>query len=157
MADQSAAQYQIIAGSRAARDVTSDTPTLARTATIVRDRRHVADRCDGEARSLQRTKRRFTARTRACNFDLQRAHAMFLRLLGDVFRSNLCRVGGRLTRTLEAHRAGRRPGDGVALRVGDGDGRVVERRIHMRDAGGDVLAFTATYASGFLAHFKPFL
>src|SRR6202000_2978683 len=147
----SAAQiYKIIADSRAAHDAPSDTPTLARTATIVRDRRHVTDRGDGEARSLQRAKRRFTARTGASNFNLQRAHAVFLRLLGDVFRGNLRRIGSRLTRTFEAHRAGRRPGNGVALRVGDGDGRVVERRIHMRDAGGDVLAFTATYASGFL-------
>jgi hypothetical protein len=48
------------------------------------------------------------------------------------------------------------PADGVALRVGDGDGRVVERRIHVRDAGGDVLAFAAAYAGGFLAHSKTF-
>ena len=60
-------------------------------------------------------------------------------------------------RTLESHRSGRRPGNGVALCVGDGDGRVVERRIHMRNAGRDVLAFATAYAGGILAHFKPFL
>src|ERR1700689_1025753 len=38
-------------------------PALARTAAIVRDRRHVTNRGDGEARSLQRAKRRFAART----------------------------------------------------------------------------------------------
>src|SRR5262245_13927493 len=130
----------------------SNAPALARTATIVRDRGHVADRGDGEARSLQRTKRRFAARTGAGHFHFQRAHAVFLRLLGDVFGGNLRGIGGRLARALEAHRAGRRPGDRVALRVGDGDGRVVERRIHMRDAGGDVLAFATADAGGFLAH-----
>src|SRR5204863_163352 len=139
-----------------ARDRTSDPPALARTATIVRDRRHVTDRCDGEARRLQCTKRRFTARTGASNFHFQRAHAVFLRLLGNVFGRDLRGIGGRLARALETQRAGRRPGDGVALRVGDGDGRVVERRIHVRDAGGDVLAFAAAYAGGFLAHSKTF-
>src|SRR4051794_7762654 len=135
----------------------SNPPALARTAAIVRDRGHVADRGDREARGLQRAQRRFAARTGAGDFDLQRAHAVFLRLLGDVFSRDLRGIGGRLARALETHRAGRRPGNGVALRVGDGDGRVVERRIHMRDAGGDVLAFAAAYAGGILAHFKPFL
>src|SRR5579871_5038540 len=107
----------------------SNAPALARTATIVRDRRHVADRRHGEARRLQRTKRRFAARTGAGNLYFQRAHAVFLRLLGDVFCGNLRGIRGRLARTLETHRAGRRPGNGVALRIGDGDGGVVERRI----------------------------
>src|SRR6478752_2910034 len=68
-----------------ARDRTSNAAALARTATVMRDRGHVADRGDGEARGLQRAKRRFTARTRAGNLNLQRAHAVLLRLLGDVF------------------------------------------------------------------------
>src|SRR6195952_2584957 len=147
---------QNIAGSTAACGRTSNPPTLARTAAVVRNRRHVADRCDGEARGLQRTKRRFTARTRTGNLNLQRAHAVFLRLLGYVFRRDLRGIGSRFARTLEAHRSRRRPCNGVALRVGDGDGRVVERRIHVRDAGRDVLALTAANAGGFLAHSKTF-
>jgi hypothetical protein len=82
---------------------------------------------------------------------------VFLRLLGDVFRRDLRGIRGRFARALEAHRSGRRPGNGVALRVGDGDGRVVERRIHVRDAGCDVLALAAADAGGFLAHSKTFL
>src|ERR1700733_7454704 len=132
----------------------SNPPALARTATIVRDRRHIADRRNGEARRLQRAKRRFTARAGAGNFNFQRAHAVFLRLLGDVFSGDLRGIGGRLARTLETHRARRRPGNGIALRVGDGDGGVVERRIHMRHTGSDVLALTAAYAGGILAHLK---
>src|SRR6201999_1300573 len=150
-------KYKTIAGRIAARGLASNAPALARTATIVRDRGHVADRCDGEARRLQRTKRRFAARTRTCNFNLQRAHAVFLRLLGDVFRRDLRGIGGRFARTLETHRSGRRPGNGVALRVGDGDGRIVERRIHVRDTGCDVLALTAADAGGFLTHSRTFL
>src|ERR1700733_1738552 len=131
----------------------SDPPTLARAASIVRDRRDVADRRDGEARCLQRAKRRFTTRTGAGHFNFQRAHAVFLRLLGDVFSGNLRGIRGRLARTLETHRARRRPGNGVALRVGDGDRRVIERRIYVRYARGDILALAAAYAGGFLAHY----
>src|ERR1700712_5294183 len=140
-----------------ARDRISNAPALARTAAIVRDRRHVTDRRDGEARRLQGPQRRLTARTGAVNFHFQRAHAVFLRLLGNVFSRNLRGIGSRFARTLEAHRARRRPGNGVALRVGDGDGGVVERRIYVRHAGCDVLALTAAYAGGFLAHSRTFL
>src|SRR4030095_5431479 len=135
----------------------SNPPALARTATIVRDRRHVTDRRNRETRGLQRTKRRFAARTRTGNFHLQRAHAVFLRLLGDVFRRDLCGIGSRFTRTLQTHRSCRRPGNGVALRVGYGDGRVVERRIHVRNAGRNVLALAAADAGGILAHSRTFL
>src|ERR1700744_4199150 len=148
--------FKNIANGNAARDQTSNTPALARTATIVRDRGHVADRGDGEARGLQRAKRRFTARTGTGNFHLEGAHAVFLGLLGDVFGRDLRGIRGRLARALEAHRAGRRPGDGVALRVGDSDGGVVERRIYVRDTRSDVLAFTTAYAGGILAHSKTF-
>src|SRR5690606_1501357 len=67
--------------------------------------------------------------------------------------------GRRLARALEAERARRRPGDGVALCVGDRDLGVVEARVHMRDARGDVLALAAAYARAlllcrcFFAHF----
>src|SRR5262249_15964153 len=48
--------------------------------------------------------------------------------------------------------AGRRPGDGVSLSVGNGDHGVVEGRVHMRDSGSDILAFAAANAGGFFAH-----
>src|SRR6478609_10196911 len=144
-------------GRQCARNLVSNAPTLAGTATVVRDRGHVADRGDGEARGLKRTERRLAARTGTSDFDFQRAHAVLLRLLRHVLGGNLCGIGGRLARALEAHRAGGGPGDRFALRVGDGDGRVVERRVHMRDAGGDALALTTTNAGGFLANILPFL
>src|SRR5215475_5373169 len=160
-ADQSTAcefQKRSSRAATAARQLeASDAPPLARTATIVRDRRHVADRGDGEARGLQRAERRLAARTGTGDFDFQRAHAVFLRLLGHILRRDLRGIRGRFARPLEPHRSRRRPGNGVALRVGDGDGGVVERRIHVRHAGGDVLAFATADAGGFLAHFKPFL
>ncbi len=131
-------------------------PPLARTASVVRDRGHIADRGDGEAGRLQRAQRRFTPGAGPCDFDFERAHAVLLRLLGRVLGGDLRRIRRRLARTLETHRPRRRPGDGVALYVGDRDHRVVERRIHMRDAGGDVLAFAPPDARGFLSHSEPF-
>src|SRR5690606_658101 len=64
---------------------------------------------------------------------------------------------GRLARTLEALGTSRRPGNGVALCVGDGDHRVVEGRVDVRDARRDVFAFATTDACGFLGHFIPFI
>src|SRR6516225_2555018 len=136
-------------GRRCVRDFTSNAPTLARTAAIVRDRGHVADRGDGEARCLERAERGLAARTGTGDLDFQGAHAVFLRLLGNVFGCDLRCIRGRLARSLETHGAGRRPGNRVALSVGDSDRRVVERRVHVRDAGGDVLALTAANAGGF--------
>src|ERR1700709_486253 len=43
-------------------------------------------------------------------------------------------------------------GNGVALGIGDGDHGVVEAGVHMRDARGDVLAFTAPNALRFTCH-----
>src|SRR5262245_31804275 len=109
-------------------------PALAGPAPIVRDRRHVADRRDHEPRRLQRAQRRFAARARTRDLDLEGAHAMLLRLARSVFARDLSRVRGRFARALEAHGPGRRPGDRVALGVGDRDHRVVERGVHVRHA-----------------------
>src|SRR5690606_8670022 len=49
----------------------------------------------------------------------------------------------RLARTLEADRAGRRPADHGTRGVGDGDDRVVERRLDVGLAHGDVLLLLA--------------
>jgi hypothetical protein len=82
---------------------------------------------------------------------------MLHRLLGGIFRRDLRRERGRLARSLEAVAARRRPGDRVALRVGDRDHRVVERCVDVRDARSDVLAFAPADAllCGFFAHARP--
>src|SRR5690606_17208350 len=92
---------------------------------------------------------RFTPRARALDLDLERLDAMFLRLAPGVLRGHLGGIGRRLARALEAHGAGRRPGDGIALDVRDQDLGVVEGRIYMRHAGGDVLAFLALHPRDF--------
>src|SRR5262249_39013776 len=96
--------------------------------------------------------RRLTAGARARHLDLEGAHAVLLSLLGGVLGGHLGGIGRRFTRALEAHGAGRRPGDGVSLCVGNGDHRVIEGRVHGRDSGSDVLAFASANAGGFFAH-----
>src|SRR5262249_25354508 len=122
------------------------------TTAVVWDRRHVADGSDGEAGRLQRAQRRFAPRARSRHLDLEGAHAVLLGLLGGVLGGHLRCIGRRFARALEAHGAGRRPGDGVSLRVRYRDHRIVEGRVHMRDSGSNVLAFASSDAGGFFAH-----
>src|SRR3546814_4318343 len=86
------------------------------------------------------------------HFDFQRADAVLLRLATGVFSGHRRRIGRRLAAALETHGARRRPGNRVALRIGDGDHGVVERGVHVRDARGDVLALAAPNALRFACH-----
>src|SRR6185437_13504180 len=138
--------------SKTKRAKTSDAAALAGTAAVVRDRRHVADRSDVEAGRLDGAQRRFAPGTGAGNLNLKRAQAVLAGLAHGVLGRHLRRERRRFARALETHRAGRRPRDGVALRIGDGNHRVVERRIDVRDAGDDVFALLAADASAFLGH-----
>src|SRR5271165_2115135 len=126
----------------------SDPPALARAAAVVRDRRHVADGGDREADRLERPQRALAPRPRAADLDLERFHAVLARLLAGVLGGHLGGVRRRFAAALEALAAGRRPGNGVTLRVGDGDHRVVESRGDMGDAGRDVLALLSAGARG---------
>src|SRR5208337_1481758 len=130
----------------------SDAAALARTAAVMRDGGHVADRSHGEARRLDRAQRGFASRAGAGNLDLERAHAMLGRLAHGVFGGDLRRERRRLAGAFEPHRPGGGPGNRIALRVGDGDHRVVERRVYVGDARCDVLAFAAADAGRFFSH-----
>src|SRR5690606_6078826 len=124
----------------------SDPALLARAASIVRNGSHVANGCNGEACRLQGTQSRFTARAGAGDLNLERAHAMLLRLAGAILSCNLGSEGRGFARALEPLRARRRPGDGVPLGVGDGDHRVVEGRVDVSDTRRNVLALPTTNA-----------
>src|SRR6185503_16283695 len=63
----------------------------------------------------------------------------FLRRAAASLGRNLRGEWGRFARALEAGVARGRPGQRVALAVGDGDDGVVERRVDVGDALGDVL------------------
>src|SRR5437899_13025218 len=54
----------------------SNAAAFRRAASVMRDRRHIADRGDREADRLERAQCRFTPRTRALDLDVEGAHAM---------------------------------------------------------------------------------
>src|SRR5688500_11931204 len=145
--------FEIVAkGPRGRPFKSSDAAALGRAHAVVRDRGDVPDRGDLEADRLQRAQRRLAARTRSLDLHLERADAMLGGLLARILGGDLGGIGGRFARPLEAHHAGRRPGDGIALRVGDGDHRIVEAGVHVGDAGGDVLALAPSEALRFACH-----
>src|SRR5579862_780312 len=121
----------------------SHAAALGRAAAVVRDRRYVADRGDRKADRLQRPEGRFAPRTRALDLDVEGAHAVLHGLLAGILGGDLRGVGGRFARALEALAARGRPGNRVALGIGDRDHRVVEARADMRGARGNVLALAS--------------
>src|SRR3954467_4191869 len=120
-----------------------DPAPLRRTAAVVRLRGDIGNRADLQAGRLQRPDGGLTARARALDEHVDLLHTVLLRLAGGVLGGQLRSERGRLTRTLEADVTRRRPGDDVALRVGDGHDRVVERALDVCSAVRDVLLFPA--------------
>jgi len=114
----------------------------------MRYRRHVAYGGNGEAHGLQRAQRALAPRTRPGHFDFQRLHAVLARLAARILGGHLGGIRRGFPAALKALAAGRRPGDGVALRIGDRNHGVVERGIHVGHARRDVLAFLAARAAG---------
>src|SRR6185369_2081774 len=117
----------------------SDSAPLRRAAAVVRDRRHVGDAADLEADRIQRAHRRLAARAGALDAHFDVLHAAFLRRASGALRGDLRRERRGFARALEAGVPRGRPGKHVALAVGDRHDGVVERRMHVGDALGDVL------------------
>src|SRR4030095_14626825 len=82
------------------------------------------------------------------------ADAMLGGLAPGVLGGDLRGIGSRLAAALEAHHARRRPGNRIALRIGDGDHRIVEAGVHMRDAGSDILPLAPANALRFTCHVR---
>src|SRR3979490_1210563 len=87
----------------------SDAAALRWTAAIVRNRRHVLDVHDVQARRGQRAHGRFAAGTRTLYTNFNRFQALLVaRRSGGLRRGLLRRVRCSLARTLEANRSGGR-------------------------------------------------
>src|SRR2546430_6734730 len=126
-----------------------DAPPLPGPHAVVRLRCHVLDAEDLEAGGLERADRRLAARARALDEDLDLLQSVLHALARARVGGDLRGERGRLARALEPGRAGGLPCDHVALLVGEGDDRVVERRLDVRLADRDVLAHaTAGATSG---------
>src|SRR5690348_17192934 len=136
-----------------------DAPPLRRPAPVVRNGRDVGDRAHLEAGGLQGADRGLATGARPAHEDLDRAHAVLQRLLGGRLGGLLRGKRGRLAAALEALRTGRAPGDDVAVDVGDGDDRVVERALDVSLSLDHVLALAAARANDLLllGHYLPAL
>src|SRR5688572_11125480 len=115
-----------------------DAAALGRPATVVRNRRHVGDAADLETDGVQRAHRGLAAGARALDAHFDVLHAAFLRRAAAALGRDLRGERRRLARALEAGVPRGRPGERIALAIGDGDDGVVEGRVDVRDAFRDV-------------------
>src|SRR4249919_784248 len=134
-----------------------DATLLRRTASVVRNGRHVDDVHDLVSDGVQRTHRGLSTRTRALDAHFQRLHAVVERSLAGLLGGDLRRERGRLARTTETGAAGRGPRQRVALAVGDGDDGVVEGSVDVGDAVGDDTLDLLLHFGSWLGHVRPLL
>src|SRR5207244_4214123 len=90
------------------------------------------------------------ARPRPLNAHFDFLQTELRRLLGAGFGGALGGKRRTLTAALEADRTGRRAAECVTIGVGDGDDRVVERRLDVRNAPADVPPSLTLLAFGHL-------
>src|SRR5690606_20385435 len=105
---------------------------------------------------IQCTHGRLTARTGALDAHFECFDTVFQRYASGRLGCNLSRKRSGLARALETCTTGRRPRQGVALAIGNGDDRVVEGRMNVRDAVRyallDFLAYARCAAVGSFRH-----
>src|SRR5205809_307235 len=105
----------------------------------MRDGGDVGDAADLEPDRVEGAHRRLAARAGALDAHFDVLHAALLRRAPGALGGDLRGERRGLARALEARVARSGPGKDVPLTVGDGDDGVVERRVHVSDALGDVL------------------
>src|ERR1700732_3381713 len=140
----------------AARNSNPETLKLAsapfrRTASVVRNGRHVADRAYFDSRGGQRAHRRFASRPGTADADIDAAHPVIPRHVRGVRRGLLGGERRTFTRSPKAERSRTLPRQNVAIHVSDGHDRVIEGRLHIAQPMRHVLAFLLL--EGFLLAF----
>ena len=127
-------------GAEPSRWTGSDASLFSWAASVVRNRCDILDLLDVQAGRLKRGDRTFASATWAFDTDFHVSHAV----LGSLFRSLLCRTlageRGRFATALETAGASAGPTERVTLHIRDGDRRVVEGRMNVRNAVGYVTA-----------------
>src|SRR5436853_3965469 len=117
-----------------------DPALLGWTAAIVRNWWHVRDAGDLQSAMFARAPRPLTSRSRSPDPYFHVLHAVLLGGDTGLLGRHLRRERSALARATEAAAPGGRPGERVALPIGDGDDRVVEGGMHVRDRIEHVLA-----------------
>ena len=111
-----------------------DATLLARTASIVGDRRNVFDQLDVQPGGLQRSDRTFTTRARTFDAYLDIPHAEFGSFLGCLLSGALPCKRCAFPTSLEATRPRTRPAQRVTFGIGDRHCSVVKSCMDVRDA-----------------------
>src|SRR4051812_19283338 len=113
---------------------------LRRTAAVMRQRRDILDAADLQAGVLEVQHRLLAAGAWTLDLHLDLEHAVLARFGGGLLGGATGGERRALASALEPDRAGRRPRDRLAVRVGNRHHRVVERRLDVRDAARHALA-----------------
>src|SRR5258706_2240727 len=117
-----------------------DSSPLRRTASVVRDGRHIANRPHFNARRGQSSHRRLAAGTGTAHADVHTAYSMIARHAGSVRRRLLRGERRALARSAKAQRSRTLPRQNVAVHVSDGHDRVVKGCLHIAQSMRNVLA-----------------
>src|SRR5712691_5952436 len=118
-----------------------DAPLLGRAAAVVRNGCAIDDGDYLEPGRLKRTDGCFTSSAWTADKDADLAHAVLHGFARRGVSGQPSGVGRALARALEAGRARGAPGQHVAVRIGDGDDRIVEAALDVGDSARHVLAF----------------
>lgn len=94
----------------------------------------VGDGEDLESGNAEGTDGAFAARAGAFDFHIDLAEALIEGALASGFTGELSDEWGALFGAMITKGAGARPGDDIALRVGDGNDRIIEGAVDMGDA-----------------------
>src|SRR5215467_231349 len=133
------------------RNLKLDSAPLRRPASVVRNRRHVADRTHFDSSGGQCAHGRLASRTRTADANIDAAHTMIPRHICGVRRGLLRGKRSALTRSAEPERSRTLPRQNVAVHIRDSHDRVVEGRLHKRQPMRHVLTFLLL--EGFLLAF----
>ena len=118
---------------------------------------NIFDHADLQAGALQRTDRSLTAGARALNIDFYALHSMYpSQFLLQFQLQSVLRRGWIFLRAAEAQLTGARPGNCIALGIGNRYNRIIKCGLNMCRAAVDVLALTAS-ADGLVPLVAPFL
>ena len=104
----------------------------------MRNRRDVFNQFHVQASGLKRSDGALPSGARSLHTNLDISHAELGSLLCCLLSSTLASEGGTLATSLEATGASTGPAKRVAFWVRDGDGCVVEGRVYVGDAVGDI-------------------
>ena len=101
--------------------------------------RNIFNQMNLQSSGLKGSQGRFSSGSGAFDVHIDGPHAMLHGLLGGIVRCHLRREGSAFSGALETLCAGTRPRHHITLFIGDGDDRVVERRLNVCDTGQNIL------------------